>query len=281
MTPRHPTQSLPRLEQQLEQSLHRLRHELSALSHRLNASPDYMGMLSLFWRKQAIAAAALDQPPALVRQLLEYHCAFGTSHFAFAARLADSATLKVEGQNLTIKNSPKLSASNLDIAFWKLDLQTALILRQTHWQQTLLEAAAVIYGADFEQLPLPDRAPAAFWAALARGEVAKAHGFLQRWITQVSTRKVMERGQPSLPLLDFWQVVLCNNSASANLSLQTALNAHQAYWSRRKGGRDLEGLIALPLVLACAWAHDHGIKLAAESDYLPQYLIQGMVKELA
>lgn len=281
MIPHSLNPDLFRLEQNLETSLHRLRHELSALSHRLNASPDYMGMLSLFWRKQAIAAAALNKPPTLVRQLLEYHCAFGTSHFAFNAHLADSATLKVEGQNLTIKNSPKLSASNLDIAFWKLDLQTALILRQTRWQQTLLEAAAIIYGADFEQLPLPDRAPAAFWAALARGEVAKAQGFLQRWVTQVSTRKVMERGQPSLPLLDFWQVVLCNNAASANLSLQTALNAHQAYWSRRKSGRDLEGLIALPLVLACAWAHDHGLDIQVKSDYLPLYLVQGTHKELA
>ncbi|MDX2007942.1 MAG: immunity 49 family protein [Meiothermus sp.] len=274
MIERHPTQSLPRLEKQLEQSLHRLRHELSALTHRLNVSPEYMGMLSLFWRRQAIVAAAAGRPPALVRQLLEYHCAFGTSHFAFAAGLSNTALLTLEGRVLNVRNRPDLVKANRDISFWKLDLASAMILRDAARQGQLLEAAPGVYGPGFAQLPTQERLEPLFLSALAGGKSPQAEAFLQQWVHQEITRKTAARSQPKLPLLEVWLAVLGKNREAFNTRLEAALKAHHTYWSQQvRGGRDLEGLVALPLVHACAWAHDHGLSLEVDSDYLPPYLI--------
>ncbi|MFE7099574.1 Imm49 family immunity protein [Streptomyces erythrochromogenes] len=68
---------------------------------------------------------------------------------------------------------------------------------------------------------------------------------------------------------------LRNHQAGFNQALATALRWHKDHWSREESQAiDATGLIALaPLALACI-AHDAGIPIEVESDYVPAALLR-------
>jgi hypothetical protein len=77
------------------------------------------------------------------------------------------------------------------------------------------------------------------------------------------------------PPLDLFQRYLRRKPEQFNAALADALNRHKEYWTANEA-RSLsgEGLVALaPLALACM-AHDAGMPIEVESEYLPRALLK-------
>jgi hypothetical protein len=81
--------------------------------------------------------------------------------------------------------------------------------------------------------------------------------------------------QIRVPEMQVFYRLVCQEPGPFNEALQLAVEQHKKYWSAAKRKNDPAGFIALgPLAFACR-AHDIGLPVTVESDYLPRRLIEG------
>ena len=81
--------------------------------------------------------------------------------------------------------------------------------------------------------------------------------------------------QIRVPEMQVFYRLICQEPGPFNEALQRAVEQHKKYWSAAKRKNDPAGFIALgPLAFACR-AHDIGLPVTVESDYLPRRLIEG------
>jgi hypothetical protein len=74
------------------------------------------------------------------------------------------------------------------------------------------------------------------------------------------------------PLIEMFRYLMERDADGFNSALEKALNWHKAYWSENDPA-SVDGLVALaPLALACI-AHDAGMDIEVESEYMPQGLL--------
>ncbi|MEV7182380.1 immunity 49 family protein [Kitasatospora sp. NPDC093679] len=78
------------------------------------------------------------------------------------------------------------------------------------------------------------------------------------------------------PPLELFQHYLRREHQAFNQSLVAALTWHKEYWTENEArSLDTTGLVALaPLAMACL-AHDAGMPIEVESEYLPHHLLRG------
>ena len=60
-----------------------------------------------------------------------------------------------------------------------------------------------------------------------------------------------------------------------NIALGKALERHRSYWARGDRQRDPRAYVAFALTALAAFAHDAGLRVEVESDYLPTALVRG------
>lgn len=78
-----------------------------------------------------------------------------------------------------------------------------------------------------------------------------------------------------VPEIDLLFRLLDNDGAGFNEALVKALQCHKKHWGKKSLKNDPHGFLALgPLGLA-AIAHERGINIEVESDYIPKYIVQG------
>ena len=77
------------------------------------------------------------------------------------------------------------------------------------------------------------------------------------------------------PLVNVWQQIFECNASGFQVGLREALLLHNKFWSTEDKKALQGGWISLPLLHACAYAHDHGMEIEVESDYLPRWLYMG------
>lgn len=91
-------------------------------------------------------------------------------------------------------------------------------------------------------------------------------------ITQFAKEAVLERYYP--PMEMFYHLTQ-RDDVKFNESLATALELHKRYWSTEEEWNTPYGYVALgPLAIACL-AHDAGVTIEVESDYMPANLLKG------
>ncbi|MEP6859864.1 MAG: immunity 49 family protein [Deltaproteobacteria bacterium] len=78
-----------------------------------------------------------------------------------------------------------------------------------------------------------------------------------------------------VPVMELLLRVIEGKSAPFNEALHFALERHKKYWGNAKNKTDPEGLIALGPLAMASLAHDTGIAIEVESDYLPRRLFEG------
>ncbi|MFE3553825.1 immunity 49 family protein [Streptomyces sp. NPDC059193] len=80
-------------------------------------------------------------------------------------------------------------------------------------------------------------------------------------------------GRLSYPSMEMFHRIIRNDEAGFHQALATALQWHKEYWSEESRSIEATGLVALaPLAMTCI-AHDAGIQIEVESDYLPAALV--------
>ncbi len=83
-----------------------------------------------------------------------------------------------------------------------------------------------------------------------------------------------------LPYLLVLQSIFTHNEPDFNENLLVALENHKAYFGNflvegEEIRNNCESYLSLPLMAACALAHDRGLKREVESDYIPEWLVKG------
>ncbi|HKE46465.1 MAG TPA: immunity 49 family protein [Rhodanobacteraceae bacterium] len=58
-------------------------------------------------------------------------------------------------------------------------------------------------------------------------------------------------------------------------AVEFALERHRKYWSKGNRKQDPDGFLALGALGICSIAHDAGVPVAVESDYMPRELVEG------
>lgn len=80
-------------------------------------------------------------------------------------------------------------------------------------------------------------------------------------------------GKLMYPPMEMFHRIIRNDHVGFNRALATALQWHKEYWSEESRSIQATGLVALaPLAMAC-FAHDAGLPIEVESEYLPAVLI--------
>jgi hypothetical protein len=89
-------------------------------------------------------------------------------------------------------------------------------------------------------------------------------------------RKVAQEGAAAIDgkLFDVVDALARNDARAFNDALYEALLAHQVFWSQGTEYLNPLGWFALRHVGLACWAHDRGITVEVESDYLPRALIE-------
>jgi hypothetical protein len=82
-----------------------------------------------------------------------------------------------------------------------------------------------------------------------------------------------------IPLIKVYQAIFSNNENLFNTNIYNALEKHKNHYEGEEFGESRrgkpEGWISVALTVACAIAHDKGMKREVESDYIPEWLIKG------
>lgn len=78
------------------------------------------------------------------------------------------------------------------------------------------------------------------------------------------------------------EAIMQNDETKFNESLQKGLEFHKSFWGQKPRKRsdydcrsDAGGFISLTLLAVCCLAHDKGMNITVESDYLPKWMIEG------
>lgn len=82
------------------------------------------------------------------------------------------------------------------------------------------------------------------------------------------------------PLLRVWMAALMNKAAYFNEQLEDALLLHKKYYSNSDRHTDYDGWISWRLLAPVVFAHDSGIKIEVESEYIPKWLVEGDFKDV-
>lgn len=91
------------------------------------------------------------------------------------------------------------------------------------------------------------------------------------------------REQIIRPQLNLWKTVWAGNEKEFNEALESGVQNHQKYWNQKvddNGGssyrnHDQAGYYSTRLTAIAAYAHDQGMEVTYESDYLPRFLVVG------
>jgi hypothetical protein len=78
-----------------------------------------------------------------------------------------------------------------------------------------------------------------------------------------------------VPQMEVLFRVMDRDGPGFNMALARALERHRSYWARGDRQRDPRAYVAFALTALAAFAHDAGLKLLVESDYLPAALVRG------
>jgi hypothetical protein len=78
-----------------------------------------------------------------------------------------------------------------------------------------------------------------------------------------------------VPQMDVLFRVMDHDQPGFNAALARALERHRGYWARGERQRDPRAYVAFALTALAAFAHDAGLKVVVESDYLPARLVRG------
>lgn len=76
------------------------------------------------------------------------------------------------------------------------------------------------------------------------------------------------------PPIDLFYRYLTRDVPRFTQSLTEAVESHKAYWTDEERVHKPSGMVALPILAIVCLAHDGGLPIEVQSDYLPKHLIQ-------
>ncbi|MEY3445191.1 MAG: hypothetical protein RLZZ519_3472 [Bacteroidota bacterium] len=239
----------------------------------LEKKPDYLGNLISQTTSKVGEALVLDATKEEALENLRYLRDFGVAHFRLSAQISGNEALMIGGNQHFVQGNAGTAFTQF--SYWLPVLRAAAILRDIDAVKSLLAAAEELYGSDLEELEIGERTEAVFYTQLLHGNKAAARKALTDFRDSTKGDAPLYREKLKLPLVEVWENILDGNHKAAEAAVAGALQSHKDFWGSDENWQNADGWISLPLLHACAYAYDHGMKIDVESDYIPRWLYMG------
>jgi Immunity protein 49 len=203
---------------------------------------------------------------------LHYSLAFGVAHYRLAANSTEQVKLDLEGKEMLVTGQ---IGAFLDFIYWLPVWRVANLLRENSALKSLVEATETLYGKEFSLLSdLDSKFTGLLHASLYREDINSALAQIERLLEVHSTDDSDYSKFLKLPELLVWKSVLSMDSVSFKANMVNGLEKHKDFWGTTENRTSAHGWISLPLLQVAAYAHDHGMDLDVESDYIPDWLVK-------
>ena len=245
--------------------------------------------------------------PNYVYNYLYYANQLNYAWFAFVMNSGKSIRLQIADKTIDTVgqfNNDGIGAANVIIG-----IQTALILRdslvtsfyadipltfteQANQEDIIYETMLIFYQVLIKGNGTQNEAQATYhhikkvlnWEEYKRFIVIE--DFNQEWVWKIIFEMRKQTAEYIfLPLLNLYHQILYNNQAGYELAVEQSLIKWKEYYTLRykdENGEERDhsklsdGYLSLPIVSACAYAYDRGLKLTnIQSDYIPEWMIEG------
>jgi hypothetical protein len=218
---------------------------------------------------------------------LYYTLQFGINHFKLAINPGKTVELNIGNSTLVdatgFETNDFIAATN-----WQTCFYIASILRDTTSldflrtvPKSFMEKSVIIAGEiDYAVVDVLK----AMSAKQGLNEaIKKFHETRQRTKYESILRENFDN-HLTLPLISVIEALNVADAKIFNERLKDALAKHHDFYKEEKEGMGLPydrfGWISFMLIAVCSYAHDRGIKIEIESDYLPMWLVRGDFKGL-
>ncbi len=219
--------------------------------------------------QNAAIGIATGAPTLEVHEELCNAARIGQLHFKLASRrsIGEAFTIAGKTHQLPANNATSFTA----LSYWIISVRVSMITRDEKGLQDLLLSAIALYGDGFSKLEKNDRLEGLLYMSIARGDKEQAAMSINELLQSPSSSEYFKLLKG--PELALWLSLLTNKFTSDQLA--DALSNHQIFWGTQENRSNANGWISLPLLHACAYAHDHGMEIEVESDYIPRWLVTG------
>lgn len=233
----------------------------------------------------------IGKPRKELRQLLHY--SLELTMVSVSLQVDTSTKKKIKFNNHTFTLSGNSNHNNLGIETWLQATYLATILRTQKTLQNLLS----LPSNAFDKSPISHdpwtKAEMLYLAKILSNSKTAQDAFAQltTTINNLSTiRVLLDGGFEAIPATPERQDLIesvyyptismfqhAKNQTETNFSnhLQETIESLRIYISKSNQFSEPKYWVYFPLIAACAYAHDQGIAITVESDYLPKWLIEG------
>lgn len=221
-----------------------------------------------------------------VRSSLVAHVEMGVGHFQREFSSEAQVTIKLGEEAYLVDSAQKRIGVSL-FDWWSL-LGITLILREEGLRGKLLtffEDSAASSGDPFwrrstdlvliclGEKPVHERIIENI-KSIARSGIVESHGAEGSDLVKSADGRAI-REALWVPIMELYHFALNNDSAGFNTKLQVYLTDKKE-WIGKNGEQDNSLYwVDFPLLACCSYAHDRGIAVSVESDYIPEPLYSG------
>jgi hypothetical protein len=198
---------------------------------------------------------------------------FGVLHFQNAANLPIDKPVVILGKEYKIEPSP--ITAYLEVRYWKIFVALSVILRDKNSFRILSSSAKMLFGDSFATSSEHQRWEGLLAESFMEDGESKMIEAVERLLHLVEHGGKAYHEAIQLPYLEFVSSLSKRNLVESMENLRKALVAHKLFWGNSDNRGNSNGWISLPLLAACAYAHDHGMDLNVESDYIPRWIVTG------
>ncbi|MEY3444023.1 MAG: hypothetical protein RLZZ519_2304 [Bacteroidota bacterium] len=247
--------------------------DLAAGKLAIAKNADLLGYMAGTARGNAGIAACNELGPDEILKDLKLASSLATTHWSMASGVVDEAEIEIVGHHYHV--SPKKSTAFISIADWKVAVYVELILRSKANLQLLSHAAKLVFK---QENPIHESAGELEWMllqAIAEGDDVLAKTEASKLPSLVEVGKELFAKLIQGPQSLVWYAIFCQDQSNFDMAVLAALQSHKEFWGNTSNSQKEYGWISFPLLAACAYAHDHGMDLNVESDYIPRWLVTG------
>jgi hypothetical protein len=268
-------------------------HSLDKINERLSqVMSDKEKPFNMGWKAneefRAISYAALCQGShSEVYQHFFYCLQFGLNHFKLAMNPEKPVQLNVG--NSLVNATGFTTREYIGISDWQMLFYIASILRDREALDFLDDLTIEFMDKISGARPSPiDSSLIYLMKALAKKQdlTKLIHEFTITYQSSVEDLTTMRENfykLLTLPMVKVMEALNANHQEAFNLQLSAALTSHYEFYKEEREDYGLPGdpfgWLSFKLLFICAYAHDRGIKIDVESDYIPAWLLHGDFKD--
>lgn len=278
----------------LNTSVDNIEREVATIAERL---PKLLGKLksdplsvelgyALNLQIEAISGSALlERAQNEIYTHMYYGLQFGVNLFKIAMHPDKEVQLKIGSENIIAIGKEKMDYVTYGV--WQTIYYLAVILRDRDALDFLVQIPGNF--AKSSKVTFDDLDIAVFeimkaaWTKNAVQKAIERYWGLEPVVKTASAVRDKFNKHLTTPSIKVLTAAFSGDNSSFNHELQKALTLHYEFYreagKKHLGPDDPFGWLSYMLLWVCAFAHDAGMKIEVESDYIPRWMVEGDFKD--